>query len=1331
MKERNEVDEGSDLDHNRSSDDLFKIISDNSPDAIFIMNEGGDCAYANQASSDLLGYTIDEITSMNIKDVGTLGIGGEPFQKLIADGRLFTELELRKKDGTLIPVDLNAVILPNGLLFGSCRDLTQRKVKEGELESIAWMLSSSINDNDIAEHTNVYGDLSLLNDNGLILRSVGKKRLMEIVSEYLPIIGTSSAIYEENGDYACGIFSSNWCRFLDRISRDLCDTHDNGEALRSGKWLCHESCWKDCSKPSMEKGDVTDILCSGGIHLFGVPIFANGHVIGSINVGYGDPPKNEGILGEIADRYGVDIQELKEFSEKYPNRPQFIIEIVKERLKHAAREIGLIVESKLFFEELKNTLDATTDGIWTWDFVTNELTFSTRYYTMLGYENGEFPASFESWKGLIHPEDLEKASKIADDYLNKKPDVYENEFRMRKKDGEYRWIRAKGKVVKRGNDNEALYMIGNHEDMTERKEVDKKIREREEKFRTIMELSPFPMWIADEKGTLQNANKALKSVLNLSDEQLIGKYNILKDENLQNEKIKSKIIEVFEEHKVAHFKLFWESGRIKHTDFSDSRDLWIDVTMFPLLNDENEMTNIVCQWIDITERKEAEIALWLKNSVFDVSIAAMSIANTEGIITEANDAFLRVWNISSKEEVIGKPISHFLKNAEEAEKIITSLNKSGNWEGDYIAVKGDGSTFAAYGLASILKDEDDNFIGYQSSVLDVTDRKQYENNLLQSISLQQATLESTADGILVVDLEGRIVDHNNNFLEIWNLSEKILKDGKTRDLVSPENAEYAMKHIIGQLVDPGKFISKVQELYSKPEAESFDVLNFKDGKIIERYSKPQYFHDKPVGRVWSFRDITERKEAVEALKESEEKYRILFENAPIMLGVLDSQGKYIDLNSSVYRMLGFTEEEMKGTVSFEYVHPEDRDLVLDAFAQLEKSGVGEATYRFRHKNGNQRTMRSKAIKMPNQDLILVYSDDITEIEEAEKALRESEKKFRTLFENSADIIVLLDLEGNILDINKVAPGYNMEDVLTTPWENFLTPEQKILFKNALNKSIETGEPHGYEADIPSPLGVVQNWFNKISPVFEGKKMRSIIVTCTEITDLKQAQIELVNKNDEVEFFMDLLGHDLGNIHQGIAGSLQLLHGKMDKVGTIGKVLNLANESVNNATYLTKEVLLLSKLRHEEIDLQVIDLNEIINKVKDQIEATFQDRDIDITANVGENKVLAEPILNELFFNLLHNAVKVQGKEPSIEIKAEKKGDMVRIEVIDEGPGIPDNMKPELFNRFGQKGEKIRRGIGLSIVKLLAERYNGTVEVKDRIKGDHTKGAKFIVKFPSA
>ncbi len=253
-----------------------------------------------------------------------------------------------RREGRM-PLEKVEALETAALHIGMAIQKYQARAAEDKLKKIEWLLTRrSVRSVDAFGYVGQpYGDLRELNQDGLIKRHVSERVLRDIVGDFLEMLDTSAAIYEKNGDYALGLFSSGWCRLLDESSRKLCQTDDNREALKSKKWLCHESCWRQASLLAMEKGEAVDVPCEGGLRLYVVPIKARGDIIGSINFGYGDPPADEVQLEAISRRYGIEIDKLRRAAAEYESRPPFIIDVACNKVHASARLIGALVEQKL------------------------------------------------------------------------------------------------------------------------------------------------------------------------------------------------------------------------------------------------------------------------------------------------------------------------------------------------------------------------------------------------------------------------------------------------------------------------------------------------------------------------------------------------------------------------------------------------------------------------------------------------------------------------------------------------------------------------------------------------------------------------------------------------------------------------------------------------------------------------------------------------------------------------------------------------------------------------------------------------------------------------
>jgi PAS domain S-box-containing protein len=206
--------------------------------------------------------------------------------------------------------------------------------------------------------------------------------------------------------------------------------------------------------------------------------------------------------------------------------------------------------------------------------------------------------------------------------------------------------------------------------------------------------------------------------------------------------------------------------------------------------------------------------------------------------------------------------------------------------------------------------------GFLVSAHDITARAAAELELRHALSVLTATLNSTADGILVVGADGRTASYNGRFVDMWDIPPAVLESGD--DAV-------AFAFIVDQLVEPEVFEAKVRQLLASPEAESHDTLEFKDGRVFERYSRPQRLDGTVVGRVWSFRDVTARHRADQELRESEQRFRRVFKEGPLPIAVVDLDLRITNVNNALCRFVDRTRPELVGTTFESFTHPDDID----------------------------------------------------------------------------------------------------------------------------------------------------------------------------------------------------------------------------------------------------------------------------------------------------------------------------------------------------------------------------------------------------------------------
>lgn len=343
-----------------------------------------------------------------------------------------------------------------------------------------------------------------------------------------------------------------------------------------------------------------------------------------------------------------------------------------------------------------------------------------------------------------------------------------------------------------------------------------------------------------------------------------------------------------------------------------------------------------------TRNADLKQALRIKSLAFDLAINAISIANPEGVLTTANTSFLRIWGYSSKEEVVGKPILHFFLDRREAAAIMEALNEAGRWEGTFAAKRKDGSSFIAHGLAAVLRDEMGQHIGYQSSVLDITERRRMEAALQTSEARYREIFELAADGILQSSPRGIITGANVQMLKLAGRSLDQLLGQHVSSILVPDELVTVPLQLD---VSDNKWPLVVERHLLRP-----------DGTRVPVESHPKMMPDGTCLTIYS--DITVRKQAeqtllhwshtleqrvaerTEELLQSKARFRQLAEVTVEGIAISEG-GRLIDGNAQLGTIHGYELAEMIGRPVMDFIAPESRATVAESIC-TESETVYEA-----------------------------------------------------------------------------------------------------------------------------------------------------------------------------------------------------------------------------------------------------------------------------------------------------------------------------------------------------------------------------------------------------
>jgi len=915
------------------------------------------------------------------------------------------------------------------------------------------------------------------------------------------------------------------------------------------------------------------------------------------------------------------------------------------------------------------------------------------------------------------------------------------------------------------------------EDITGRKRAEQKLRESEEKYRALFENMnagfAFHEVIVDKNNKpidyrYIEVNPAFEKMIGLKVNEIIGKTV-------------TEILPGTENDPADWIGKFGNVGLtgvpLTVENYSEQIDRWFKVSGYSPKKGYFAVT-----FNDITERKKAEQQLKeseekyrkiienAKDGYFEVDLS--------GNFTFVNDALCKLFEYSP-EELIGMKYKNYT-NEEMSKRVFIVFNtvyKTGIEQEsyEYEVITKNSKTIYGETTIHLRYDSEGNKVGFSGFLRDVTEKKRAEMELKESEEKLRTLFEVTPVSIVLSDLESNIIMCNQKFCEIHGIENPdLVKGRKIPEFISKKDRPKlrdSIKKTFGETHRESNEYTMIREDGTEFQAEATSAgIRNKNGKII--------------GLIGVAQDITERKRAEEKLKESEEKFRHLFEHSPFSIVLFDSSGMIIDCNSATEKMFGFEKQELinKNYMKLPKLNPKQLIILKERFQSLmNRDDIEPLELQVIRKDGNVRWINSQIskVRIKNQTLFYSIIQDITERKILENLMFELNKVF---FNFTADVIQTVGnlSKGKIVLYTRkfFDKGKQVAQLITSENEFYSHNAdifKKIYFMSKIfeqnhelpqiflnlheNKQLR-GDPFIQKHNIKGAYGKIissqDDYESAISILYQqnpevADEDQLVLLLVSDAIAIEEQRWQLLQKLEEQNKklseidklkseFLTRISHELKTPLISIKGYSELIllqnedYFDIDTISMIEEIIQGCSRLEN----LIFELLKTSKLETGQIELKTSmeDLSFLIKFTIKELQGLIKSRSQKIVLNIHDNLItrFEKERIHEVIGNLLTNAIKYTPPFGTVEIKSELKEKFYIISVKDNGIGFTEQEKEKLFKQFGKiehygRGSYISTegtGLGLYITKKLVELHGGEIWMESE---GRNKGSIFYFSLP--
>jgi PAS domain S-box-containing protein len=1505
----------------KESETKYRNLFDHATDAIFVQDIMGDILSVNDEACRLLGFTKQELYKLKISDLipqGNNFVFNKILSSLKSDGGVRFETQFTTSKGAYVDVEVSMRIihlLGEDVIQAFVRDITERKKSQKEISMLAHAVKSisecvSITDlngklifvNDAFVDCYGYSFEELLGKSLNLIRSQKNppNKYSEIDEETykggwqgelinrtrdgreFPISLSTSLVKDEKGMPVAMIGVSTDITERKRLLTALKESEKDYKGLFEN---AHDAIL--IFRPDDEI--ILDVNQSAS-DIYG---YTRTEFIGlSLDTIVKDLSQNTRYIEETLEK-GKNLRfetvhKKKDGSEMFLEinaalvdyKGQRAIVSINRDITQRKKAEEALLESEKRYQDLYDSAPDMYFSITPEGIVKSVNEFGANY---LGYETRELIGT--DLFSLVLNSDREKIQSYMLEIFNNHQEKGELEFRKVKKDGSIIWVRERTRLIfnEKGEPAE-LFIICR--DVTERKRSEEVIREREELYRAMFEKNQAVKLLVDpDNGAIVDANIAACEFFGHSIDEIkkinfaditVSNSNLLADlEQAKKEEVSYMILR----NKLA-------SGEIRDVEIYTSP---ISVRGKRLL---------FCIIHDITERKRAELALVesekkYKNLTQNAPIAVTRILAEDKCYEYVNEEFVRQSGYSMQEfnKLSDEKLIEMIYE-EDREKVFSfyrNWSKNGN-KGtqhiDYRIVNRSGNVvwldtylYADFNPAGEVK-------AINQICIDVTEQNKAQIALVESEKRFRALIENSADLIALLDEKGILMYSSPSTFRIMGYEAGSYIDRSIFELIHPDDHEFTRK-ILDEVISEAGSSANIQLR-----------ARHKNGNWlwIEATIK-NLLHEKTIRAVVvNYRDISERKKAEEELMRQKSYFQQLFENSPEGILIIDNDNRIVDINSSFEKMFQYDIEEIKGKNVDEVIVPEnfaEQGEQMSLFALK-----GEIIYKETVRKRKDGTLVDVAVLaypiIIGKEQIGIYGiySDITERKEAEKAIRNSQERYRAFVQQSTEGIWRIEFlqpipvkspvddqvkhafrYGYLAECNDIAAkmyGYESAEEIGGVRLNQLLDETDPKNYNYIKSFIESGyklsNAESHEIDISGVskyfmnnlVGIVENesvvrawgtqrditetkrandelrriqfrlatllsnlpdvvlyetgggkefisenviellgypaskftsnrdFFNTIVHPGDLKLMdakirawntakrpgilymefrvrrsdgtyvwledhmvsvksdndseqESMAGVLIDITDhktseekLKQLAEKLSISNKELEQFAYVASHDLQEPLRMVASYIQLLQrrykGSLDI--DADEFINYAVDGVVRMKALINDLLIYSRVNTQEYPLEPVDCNKIIEQVRHNLSAAINENNAEVISEKLPTVYGNQLQLTQLFQNLISNAIKFKRDDvpPVVHINAKKTSDEWILTVQDNGIGIEAEYADKIFiifQRLHNYNEYPGTGIGLAICKKIVEKLGGHIWLESEVG----KGSTFNFTIP--